>query len=241
MILNTKISFKCGEYQPKIDIAYMLYGAITENLSGYVAQELHKDGYTPLSGYTTFKNGILTWNISSFGVFSEEIFDTVKKMKFFLKRDNIQLNPEFSEIIEIEEKDFIEKYLIKTPPHNTFTLQFITSTAFKSNGKYVIFPDCGLILKSIAGKWNSFAEELFFEDIGGISECVEITRYNLKSSIYKLKKIDIPGFFGNITLKITAPEELCRQINLLLNFAPYCGVGIKNTLGMGGVATSWRQ
>ena len=64
---------------------------------------------------------------------------------------------------------------------------------------------------------------------------VRITDYQLRSGRYTLKSARIPGFSGRLTLSSALSAPMQEVWNLLLVFSTLCGIGIKTTLGMGGV------
>ncbi len=65
---------------------------------------------------------------------------------------------------------------------------------------------------------------------------IHIVDYRLRTSHYPMKSAKIPGFSGAVTLESHLPAPLEEVWKLLALFAPYCGIGIKTTLGMGGVS-----
>lgn len=70
---------------------------------------------------------------------------------------------------------------------------------------------------------------------------VHIVDYRLHTSRYHIKNTKIPGFSGIVTLESRLPAPLEEIWKLLVRFAPYCGIGIKTTLGMGGVSLLSKQ
>ena len=52
---------------------------------------------------------------------------------------------------------------------------------------------------------------------------------------YRIKGAAIPCFYGRIFLEAKLPVVLQELWSALLQFAPYSGIGMKTTLGMGGV------
>lgn len=118
------------------------------------------------------------------------------------------------------------------------TLQFLTPAAFKSGGRYAIFPQERWLIQTMAAKWNACFPEMPMDDadaLAALERGINITDYALHTTRYPLKNIKIPGFVGAITMesRLAAPMEEIWQ--LLLEFARYAGVGIKTTLGMGAV------
>ena len=54
--------------------------------------------------------------------------------------------------------------------------------------------------------------------------------------LLSIKNTRIPGFVGSAVVEARLALPLLELWNALLSFAPYGGIGIKTTLGMGGVS-----
>lgn len=98
-------------------------------------------------------------------------------------------------------------------------------------------PDEKLIINSIYNKINKFSNfELDNEVVLSLIEHIKIVDYNLKSTRFNLEGLRIPSFVGNIKISTNKCSNKEKEYaNLILNFAPYCGIGIKTSIGMGGV------
>ena len=59
--------------------------------------------------------------------------------------------------------------------------------------------------------------------------------YNLQSRIFSLEKTKINGFSGELRLRLSGNEMMRRMAVMLLQYATFAGIGIKNALGMGAV------
>ena len=60
--------------------------------------------------------------------------------------------------------------------------------------------------------------------------------YQLRDQSYFLKDNHVPGFVGSLTLDSTCLSGFHRTLaDALLYFSGYSGIGIKTTLGMGGI------
>ena len=71
-----------------------------------------------------------------------------------------------------------------------------------------------------------------------LQQGLHIVDYNLRTTRYPLKETRIPSFQGSVTVEAHLAPPLLELWNALLSFAPYGGVGIKTTLGMGGTVCS---
>ncbi len=64
-----------------------------------------------------------------------------------------------------------------------------------------------------------------------------ISRYRLHSQEYRIKGQRINGFSGSVEIYAKLSPPMQELWKLLLEFAPYGGIGIKTALGMGAVTT----
>ena len=88
---------------------------------------------------------------------------------------------------------------------------------------------------------RSFFLELLMEHymdelLDAILRGLRILDYSLHTVSYPIKNTRIPGFVGSAVVEARLALPLLELWNALLSFAPYGGIGIKTTLGMGGVS-----
>jgi CRISPR-associated endoribonuclease Cas6 len=119
---------------------------------------------------------------------------------------------------------------------HTLHLQFDSVTTFRSGGKRnIIFPEPSLILGSYYNKWQHFSTLTFPESLTVCWENVRLSRYKLETHIQHFAGYQETGFAGKCTLELDKelPEDAVKAINILADFAFYCGTGAKTTMGMG--------
>ena len=122
-----------------------------------------------------------------------------------------------------------------------FSLRFLSATAFKQRGRYTVYPDIELILQSLLKKWNAVYPTYPLEDEDAfhmLSDGIRISDYNLHTTRYLLKESRIPGFIGNLRVDAQLSAPFLDIWKILICFSECSGIGIKNALGMGGVAIS---
>lgn len=127
---------------------------------------------------------------------------------------------------------------------NRAKLIFQSPCAFKQSGRYTIFPQETLLLQSLIAHWNAAFPEYALIDsdaLQALQQGLHIVDYNLHTTRYLLKETRIPSFLGNVTVEAHLAPPLLELWNTLLSFAPYGGIGIKTTLGMGGTTTSFQK
>ena len=119
-------------------------------------------------------------------------------------------------------------------------MEFRTASAFKSRGKYQVLPTSRLILQNLIQKWNGSFPDCPIEDEDGqgmeaMADGLLYRRFQLYDRTYFLKGNAVPGFVGTVTLENCLSGFHRELADALLTFAGYAGVGIKTSLGMGGV------
>lgn len=221
------------------DLGYFLYSCLLSKGDTNFGDTLHLDGYTLINQYVTFSDDYVVWNITLFND-TIKYFDDILKVdsSFFIKR----LNSTFK-IIEMQATEIITpKELLtssKTIP-NIVTLKFNTPTSFKSAKKYQNMPSLSLIINSLFRKWNNSFEDFTIDDEDGeglqtIINGLNCVDYNIKSDDFILKGNTIKAFSGYLTIKINLTGFHLELAKTLLYYSQYSGIGIKTTLGMGGI------
>lgn len=124
-------------------------------------------------------------------------------------------------------------------PASRTRLWFRTPCAFKQAGRYAIYPQEFLLLQSLVLHWNTAFPDCQLNDpdaLDAILRGLRILDYSLHTVSYPIKNTCIPGFVGSAVVEARLALPLLELWNALLSFAPYGGIGIKTTLGMGGVS-----
>ncbi len=201
-------------------MGYSLYSAFLENLGDSTSEKTHNS--TDFSQFLTpFK-----WAVSSND-------DLEFKNEYFLSKYNTSINLFNMSVKNIDEQEIADKFLINETPKRIIRIKILSPTTFKQDGNYVLFPTAGLIMQSLTNKWNNWAEKFILEDMEWNQ--VRISKYNLRSYVYQLKGAKIQAFMGEVELSFWGSESINRLGNLVCNFGNYSGMGIKTSLGMGGI------
>lgn len=221
--------------------AYRFYSWLLEQVPEDYAELLHAPGEKPITQFLHFdreKNRNI-WTVNLLTDDAAAMFEPILESSA-----HILLNAETLDI----QKENVIRYTstgeLLGQAHAAYngskrtTLNFLSTTAFKQDGAYTIFPQVRLILQSLISKWNLCCPDFPMEDKDAFQLLVQglsITDYSLHSSRFPLKAVKIPGYCGSITItsRLSAPMEELWQ--LLLVFSNFAGIGIKTTLGMGGV------
>ena len=119
-----------------------------------------------------------------------------------------------------------------------YNIQFITPTSFKSNGRYMIFPDLRLMYKSLMKKYSASSTDMDMYDEDTLEQLIEsseITRYRLQSTVFPLEGVVIPSYKGSLSIRLHGNDTISRYARLLFSFGEYSGIGIKSSIGMGAL------
>lgn len=219
---------------------YRLYAALLEEVPTAYGATLHRDGATPVSQYLTRAGERLDWHITLMGEESEKMLAPVLegKRSFPLRKDGVTLQvTERSRTAVSDVDDLFARCARCTGIHQ---LKFQTPCAFKSRKRYQILPSSRLILQSLMKQWNGCFPTCPIEDEDGegmeaMAEQVWCRSYHLHDQSFWFKGNQIPGFVGDLTLENRLSGFHRTLADALLYFSGYAGIGIKTTLGMGGV------
>lgn len=235
--LTTKSDLKSGSY-----LGPLFQGVLMELISPEYADELHVSSLHPYSQHICKAPNGLTWTINTLDSNARsEIISALSDINITslkLRNKDAEFHIAGRKLEEITYDDMIDRYYMGSPCSPYIALDFLTPTAFRSNGKYVIFPTSQLIFNSLARKYDACStgskvcDELLFEYI---SEHTEIIEYSLRSTKFPMEGVTIPSFVGSVKLKCTGNKEFRSLMNMLIKFGEYSGVGIKNSMGMGAI------
>lgn len=218
-----------------------LQGVIMENIDEDYAELLHEQKYHPYSQYICNIGDKNIWVINAL---NNESYEHIiqKLMSDDFKEFRIKNHNEPIHIIEknLSTKDnsiFLDEFY-NVNGEKYYNIEFVTPTSFKSNGRYMIFPDMKLIYKSLMRKYSAASSEMDMYDDDTLEQLVmgsEITRYRLQSTVFPLEGVSIPSYKGSISVRVHGNDTMSRYARLLFRFGEYSGVGIKSSIGMGAI------
>lgn len=221
--------------------AYHLYALLLEMAPADCRQALHESERTPFSQYLRTSGKETVWTVSLLGSEAESLLqNALETIRTFTLRTG-NLNCLVKERVCFRIESYEALFSAGAANKGDWTLRFETPAVFKSRGAYVLLPSTHLILQSLLNKWNAAFPECPIEDEDGMglaamAEGLRVERYRLNSTVYRLKGNLIPGFEGSLTLHSLLQGFHRELADALLAFAPYCGLGAKTALGMGGIS-----
>ena len=234
---------------------YALYAVLLEHAPPAFAEYLHQSPVTPISQFLYEDGGgNPVWVVNLLGNACEDaLSDYLDRVRTVtLNREQVILR------VSHKERRFIpdvETLLSASYSYSNFnsnsnfnsgkksgvrTLRFLTPTAFKSREQYRNFPDSRLILQSLIKKWNGCVSDCPIEDEDGqgvetMADGLLFRRFRIQDSVYVLKRNEIPGFIGEISVENHLNRFQRPLADALLTFSNFAGIGIKTALGMGGI------
>lgn len=217
---------------------YKLYAWLLTQIPSDTADALHSQQDHPISQYVMFdkERNASIWQVNLLTDEAVSVFSPALE-----RVQSISLNTDDISIVSKSASETCFRGIIEKAhqePHSQAELHFITASSFKQNGRYVIFPQEKLIIQSLVNRWNLFCDAYPLEDADALrmlEDGIVISDYSLKTVRFHLKNVYIPAFVGKVTVSSRLPVPLAEVWQSVLLWANYCGIGIKTTLGMGGI------
>ena len=222
------------------DMSSLFHGAVLEMLDTEYVHKLHCSSVNPYSMYLSFEEEEVYLNLMTLtkDAYDRIIFNRLDRLDGFdLRHNGIHIEVE-EHMLESQGRKTLLKDFYKECLSSQITVEFCTPTAFKQRGKYLFLPDIRCIYQSLLNKYEETDEDFAFKDedtLFHLTEHTHIKGYRLKSVPFPLEGINIPGFVGELRLSLSAPKPLINLANILFEFGTYSGIGIKTSMGMGGI------
>ncbi len=222
-----------------------LHGVIMEKIDTEYAEQLHNLRLNPYSQHIERRDGTV-WVIMTY---TKEAYDQI--IVPFMDRDfdrfeltgkEIEVIIESKEVKVLPKKELLDHFY-NIDSDRYINIEFITPTSFKSNEVYQIFPNVELIYRSLMKKYSASGNMIMDDEdtLEELVKCSRIVRYNLRSCFFPLEKVRIPGFKGDLSIKISGKQTLVNYARLLFEFGEFSGVGIKCSMGMGAMKIQERR
>lgn len=221
--------------------AYRLYSWLLEQLPADWADALHGDESRPVTQFLHYakERQAVIWTLNLRG---EPLVEQAVPVLQQVRTIELQESVLEAELLPLSRPVTARTLLAagRSAAGGRARLELLSPCAFKQGGRYAIFPQESLLLQSLAAHWNDAFPDFPVSDADALAALlrgVHIVDYNLHTVRYGMKGTRVPGALGSLTLEARLPLPLQELWNALLAFAPYSGIGIKTTLGMGGVQT----
>ena len=240
MLTMMNIKFKMNDVNTyDANMGSIMQGFIMEKISRNFSDKMHKNQFHSYSQYIKRCEGELVWTINTMD--SEAKVEIIDKL---IGLDNVEIKHR-KETLRVEKiyiesmtyEQMFDKFYTKNQPHS-IKLKFITPTSFKSGGKDMIYPSVRLIFQNLINRFNLFSKDIGIakdEFIPVLEKAILLKDYKLSSTTFSLEGVRIPSFCGELVYLINAPQHIVNLVHMLSEFAMYSGIGIKTSIGMGGI------
>ncbi|MBR1629841.1 MAG: CRISPR-associated endoribonuclease Cas6 [Lachnospiraceae bacterium] len=216
-----------------------MQGVLFEHIESGYAQYLHTQSMHPYSQYIVHEDQKTVWIIQTLNkeAYQEVVLPLLDSgfRDIHLKKAEEEYSITSKKVETIEKKELLEEFY-RDDYDDFFQTDFLSSTAFKKNGRYYILPDVRLVFQNLMNKYSATSERVDMVDeemLGDIEEHVFVSRHRIQSTIFPIEGVNIPGFMGKVIFRVKSNHTLKRYIRLLLRFGEYSGIGIKTAMGMG--------
>ena len=159
-----------------------------------------------------------------------------------LGREPLMLeNVPFKVVLEETYWDQLSTYaslLTTSKPQRRIAMEFCSPTGFRTRSRSPTLPSPGVCVPGYLRKWNSFApapitlsEEII---LPFVQNHMTLGATSVRPAVHRLGRYSEYGVIGRVEWQADPGfEPLLRQVNALVDFAGYCGTGMKTALGMG--------
>lgn len=217
-----------------------MQGILMEQIDNNYAEVLHEQGLKPYSQYILVGEAkewiVTTLTKEAYYKIMTPLLDE-RFTEFTINKKDMHIKIQSKELKKISKQELLDEFY-SNEYDKYLNLEFLTPTAFKSDGRYIIFPDVRYIYQSLMNKYSASSKDMNMYDDETLEQLVRnsrIIRYKLRSTVFPLEGVKVPAFKGEIGIKITGTDTMAKYARLLARFGEYSGVGIKTSIGMGAL------
>ncbi|MDO4711162.1 MAG: CRISPR system precrRNA processing endoribonuclease RAMP protein Cas6 [Peptostreptococcaceae bacterium] len=232
-----KIKFEISGEGLSPNMGSLFHGYLMSIINTSYAEYLHYNSTNPFTScvYRDRESKKFFWRITTYNKLAYDnlivpLLDTPERIT--LEHKNLDV---IVKNTELTKTTFDELYV--GAPKST-KIRLLTPTSFKSQGMTHIFPDISTLLSGVIKKINTHSDHIKLEDeqiLGDLLQSVYIRDYDLRTANFSLESVRIKGFVGTIQPAIRGDRALTSLLHFLIASSEYTGLGIKTSLGMGGV------
>lgn len=222
--------------------ASLLQGVLFEHVDAEYAAQMHQQRVHPYSQYASVENGRHYWvvNTTSDDAYRRIILPLMDPAftEFEIRHREAVKVRILSRTLTTRSVTELTREFYSVPVERTLKVSFLTPTAFKQSGRFVILPDLRLIYQSLMQRYTASSERISMVDEETLNElCAHsfISGHRLHSVLFPMSGKSVPGFVGNVTIRFSGPETLTRYVRMLLEYGEFSGVGVKTGMGMGAI------
>ena len=234
------IALRAEKGQPSPYWGSLLHGMLMEHLPADWQERLHAGGLRPFSQWVEPREGsAFTWHLNALDDGLAAAVDPLLSEGQVWSCQHLQGSFTFAGISRerLTMQAYMKPFFLREKAAPRLRLSFITTTTHKTQGGYALFPSVDLIAQALRARLCEAEPGIVLNDDEVLEQIVahtRIARYRLQSGSFALEGARIQGYTGHVDLSIQGPDALIRLADMFFGFAPWCGVGVKTALGMGG-------
>ena len=229
-----------GAEQLNYQMASLFHGALMEMLPEAYVAELHESMLHPYTQHLEMRDHQWHWVVTTLNDQAKDLIidqTLAQKNQVDIKKHELVVGIAEKKMSELTDKELSSQFYQEDAPR-TISLQFLTPTAFKIDGRYVFYPDIRSIYLSLMNKYDAASKAGSMKDEDALELLCRKTslfRYDLRSTLFSMEGVKIPSFVGKITFRMHGAQTMTNLAQMLFRFGEYSGIGIKTALGMGAV------
>ena len=229
-----------GAEQLNYQMASLFHGALMEMLPEAYVAELHESMLHAYTQHLEMRDHQWHWVVTTLNDQAKDLIidqTLAQKNQVDIKKHELVVGIAEKKMSELTDKELSSQFYQEDAPR-TISLQFLTPTAFKIDGRYVFYPDIRSIYLSLMNKYDAASKAGSMKDEDALELLCRNTslfRYDLRSTLFSMEGVKIPSFVGKITFRMHGAQTMTNLAQMLFRFGEYSGIGIKTALGMGAV------
>ena len=225
-----------GAEQLNYQMASLFHGALMEMLPEAYVAELHESMLHPYTQHLEMRDHQWHWVVTTLNDQAKDLIidqTLAQKNQVDIKKHELVVGIAEKKMSELTDKELSSQFYQEDAPR-TISLQFLTPTAFKIDGRYVFYPDIRSIYLSLMNKYDAASKAGSMKDEDALELLCRNTslfRYDLRSTLFSMEGVKIPSFVGKITFRMHGAQTMTNLAQMLFRFGEYSGIGIKTALG----------
>lgn len=213
----------------------IFHGALMELIDTDKATAFHRQSMRPYS-QAVFWDAVQHQSVWRLGFLNEQAAEAIVPVLKSNKQITLHQQGYTVRLGSLRCKTFSLGQSFTTPKEvpRGVTIRFLTTTSFRRDGDYVLFPEPALLYQSILQRWPMISDIPMETGIHQILDYYTIIQdYDLHTERFHLEGHYAKGFSGMLTLRFGGDIQMRYFASLLMYCGSAAGFGIKTALGMG--------
>ena len=187
-----------GAEQLNYQMASLFHGALMEMLPEAYVAELHESMLHPYTQHLEMRDHQWHWVVTTLNDQAKDLIidqTLAQKNQVDIKKHELAVGIAEKKMSELTDKELSSQFYQEDAPR-TISLQFLTPTAFKIDGRYVFYPDIRSIYLSLMNKYDAASKAGSMKDEDALELLCRNTslfRYDLRSTLFSMEGVKTPS------------------------------------------------